>query len=67
MSLRDELAAWLGPGNDDATAYAQADTVLDVLTEYIRERDELTMAGTIGAWRRYGIPREGPHQREEHA
>lgn len=42
MTPRDDLAAVLGPGNDDATAYAQADSVLDVL---------LCMCG--GAW---GIP-----------
>lgn len=30
-TLRDRLAAVLGPGNDDATAYAQADAVLEVL------------------------------------
>lgn len=33
MTLRDELAAVLGPGNDDATAYAQADAALGVLAE----------------------------------
>jgi hypothetical protein len=31
MTLRDELAAVLGPGNDDATAYHQADAVIHVL------------------------------------
>lgn len=34
MTLRDELAAVLGPGNDDATAYAHAGYVIDVLLKY---------------------------------
>lgn len=34
MTLRDELAAVLGPGNDDLTAYAQAGYVLEVLLKY---------------------------------
>ena len=34
MTLRDELAAVLGPGNDDATAYAQAGYAIDVLLKY---------------------------------
>ena len=34
MTLRDELAAVLGPGNDDATAYAQAGYVIDVLLKF---------------------------------
>ena len=34
MTLRDELAAVLGPGNDDVTAYAQADYVIEVLLRF---------------------------------
>jgi hypothetical protein len=40
MTLRDELAAVLGPGNDDATAYAQADSVIDVLNKWDAEHSE---------------------------
>lgn len=32
-TLRDRLARVLGPGNDDATAYAQADQVIIALGE----------------------------------
>lgn len=35
MTLRDELAAVLGPGNDDATAYAQAGYVLEVIGKWL--------------------------------
>lgn len=38
-TLRDRLAAVLGPGNDDTTAYQQADAVLEILaTEHGRPR-----------------------------
>jgi hypothetical protein len=40
MTLRDELAAVLGPGNDDITAYAQADSVIEVLNKYDADRSE---------------------------
>lgn len=34
MTLRDDLIAVLGPGNDDPAAEAQADSVLDVLHQH---------------------------------
>lgn len=33
-TLRDDLAAVLGPGNNDQIAYDQADAVLEVLRDY---------------------------------
>lgn len=43
MTLRDDLAAALGPGNHDRIAYAQADSVLQVLAD-VDERGELVWA-----------------------
>lgn len=34
MTLRDELASVLGPGNNDLVAYEQAGYVIDVLLKY---------------------------------
>jgi hypothetical protein len=36
-TLRDRFASALGPGNDDATAYAQADSVLEILQQWNAE------------------------------
>lgn len=52
MTLRDELAAVLGPGNDDAIAYAQADAVLAVLADHgaVVTKDEAEVLGVLVAW-----------------
>lgn len=40
MMLRDEIAAVLGPGNNDQIAYEQADAVIDVINRWDVEQSE---------------------------
>lgn len=39
-TLRDRLAAILGPGNDDETAYAQADACIEILNQWDAEHSK---------------------------